>query len=477
MLSENIINDYFQLRKEYENNNISVSEVVQYFIKNINDNEDLNAFITVTDKEALESAKISETHFANKSPRKLEGLVVAVKDNISTKDISTTCASKILENYNPIYDATVIDRLKNEGAIIIGKTNLDEFAMGSSNENSFYGKVLNPVDKDYVPGGSSGGSAVAVAANMCHISLGSETGGSVRQPASFTGIYGMKPSYGAISRWGLIAFGSSLDQIGIFSRSLEENSLVFDVISGKDKNDPTSTQIENFNTLENINHKQDKLKIGILNEESLKFADFDVLKVYQNSMIKLEKAGYELIELNFDYAKVWIPTYYIISTAEASSNLSRYDGVLYGYRNESDSDDFIKKTRDTGFGSEVKRRILLGTYVLSAGHHEAYYLKALKARRKIKENYENMLQNVDLIFLPTTPTPAFKFGEKTDNPVKMYMSDIYTVAANLAGAPAISIPVDKNSNGLPIGLQVQTGRYEEEKLYQLSKQLSKIINT
>lgn len=477
MQNEIIFNDYLKLREKYENSEISPDQVLEYFLDNINKNKDLNAFITICDKEAKLQAEESKEKFKNGTPRKLEGMVVAIKDNISTKDILTTCSSKLLENFEPIYDATVIDRLRGEGAIIIGKTNLDEFAMGSSNENSYFGSVLNPVNKDYVPGGSSGGSAVAVAANLCHVSLGSETGGSVRQPASFTGIYGMKPSYGSISRWGLIAFGSSLDQIGIFSKDLESNSLVFDVIGGNDPKDHTSTQIKNFNTQSNSFDEDKRFKLGVLDEDSLKYADFEVLKIYQDTKIKLEKAGHELVEMSFPLANVWIPTYYIISTAEASSNLSRYDGVLYGFREKEAKENFIKETRDHGFGSEVKRRILLGTYVLSAGHHDAYYLKALKARRKIKENYDEILSEVDALYIPSTPSPAFKFGEKSKNPVQMYMSDFYTVAANLAGVPAISIPAGDSSDSLPVGMQIQTARFKEQEMYSISRAVSNIIRS
>lgn len=475
MTNKSIYNDYFQLRKKYESGEIKPSEVVSYFLENIEGNEHLNAFITITKNLALETAKKSDEIFANGTPRKLEGLVVAIKDNISTKGIKTTCASKILEDYEPVYDATVIERLKAEGAIIIGKTNLDEFAMGSSNENSYFGNVLNPINEDYVPGGSSGGSAVAVAANLCHVSLGSETGGSVRQPASFTNIVGMKPSYGSISRWGLIAFGSSLDQIGIFSKSVEENSLIFDVLAGNDKRDSTSTSIKNFYSYDTVSKPFQKGKIGILDESCLKYADFDVLQIYQDTKIKIERSGYQLVELSFPLSSYWIPTYYVISTAEASSNLSRYDGVLYGHRS-ANKDNFIQETRDEGFGKEVKRRIILGTYVLSAGHHDAYYIKALKSRRKIKDNFDDIFNQVDAIYLPTTPSPPFKFGEKSDNPVKMYMSDFYTAAANLAGIPAINIQAGSNSDGLPIGMQVQTGRFQEEKMYRIAKDISRIIS-
>lgn len=467
---------YFKFRIDVLNGKTTTKDLLKEIITNIESKSDLNAFISLNTEEALKLAEEADKRFKNGNPRKAEGLIVAVKDNINVKDMKMTCASKMLENYNSIYDATAVKKLKDAGAIVIGKCNLDEFAMGSSNETSYFGKVLNPVNKNYVPGGSSGGSAVAVAADFCHISLGSETGGSVRQPASFTGIYGIKPSYGRVSRYGLTAFGSSLDQIGIFASNLEDLSLGIDIISGEDENDSTCIPENNLNSHKNINIKEgQKFKIGVVDEGLLKHSDFDVLEKYQNSVVKLEKLGHEIIPVSFPYSKIWIPTYYIIATAEASSNLSRFDGVRYGFRAE-ENDEMIKETRSKGFGAEVKRRIMLGTYVLSEGHHDAFYINALKARRVIYNNYKEIFKNVDFILSPTTPTPAFPFNSKTDNPVAMYMSDFYTASANLAGIPAISIPAGVNAEGLPIGIQLLTDNFKEEELIQYSNELEKILN-
>lgn len=467
---------YFKFRQDVINEKTSVEELVNEIIKTIESNSDLNAFISYNFEQAKLEAKIADDNFKNGKHRIAEGLIVAVKDNINVKGLKLTCASKILENYTSVYDATAVKRLKDAGAIIIGKTNLDEFAMGSSNETSYFGNVLNPINKDYVPGGSSGGSAVAVAASMCHISLGSETGGSVRQPASFTGLYGLKPSYGRVSRYGLTAFGSSLDQIGIFSSNLEDLALGLDIISGEDEYDSTCIPEKNLNILENLDNKADqKFRIGVVDEDLLKHSDFDVIEKYQNAVSKLEKLGHEIVNVSFPYSKIWIPTYYIIATAEASSNLSRFDGVRYGFRAE-ETEDMIKETRSKGFGPEVKRRIMLGTYVLSEGHHDAFYINALKARRVIFNNYKQLFEKVDFIFSPTTPTPAFKFNSKIDNPVAMYMSDFYTASANLAGIPAISIPAGNNVDNLPIGMQILTDNFKELEMMQYSKEIQQVIS-
>lgn len=468
---------YFNFRNEIINNNVSVVDFVKEIFNKIEEKKHLNAFISLDYEGAIKQAEESENRFKSGNPRIAEGLIVAIKDNISVKGLKMTCASKMLENFEAIYDATAVTKLKEAGAIIIGKCNLDEFAMGSSNETSYYGNVLNPINEDYVPGGSSGGSAVAVAAGFCHVSLGSETGGSVRQPASFTGLYGVKPSYGRVSRYGLTAFGSSLDQIGIFSSTLEDLSLCLDIISGEDENDSTCIKEKPLNTCNILSNSEDKkITIGVVGEDLLKHSDFDVLEIYQNAIEKIKKAGHNVVEVDFPYSKVWIPTYYIIATAEASSNLSRFDGIRYGFRaKEEEGENLIKLTRSQGFGAEVKRRILLGTYVLSEGHHDAFYLKALKARRVIFNNYKNIFKDVDTVFLPTTPSGAFKFNAKKDNPIAMYMSDFYTASANLAGIPAISIPVGINNDNLPIGMQLQTDNFKENELIEYSKIIEKII--
>ena len=467
---------YLKFRKEVKLNKITCFQYTSELINKIKNNSNYNSFISNSFNKALESSKEADIRFQNNTARKLEGMIVAIKDNISTKELNTTCASKMLENYKPIFDATAVEKLVEQGAIIIGKTNMDEFAMGSSTETSFFGNTLNNINSDYVPGGSSGGSAVAVSAGFCHIALGTDTGGSVRQPASFTGTFGYKPTYGSISRYGLIAFASSFDQIGIFGSNTDDISLTLDVISGHDKNDATSMQSSSFNSFSKINKEVEKLKIGILGESELQHINFDELKVYQNSLLKLEKDGAELIEIDFIYSQLWIPVYYILTTAEASSNLSRFDGVRFGFRaGETEGENFVMSTRSEGFGEEVKRRIMLGTYVLSSGFSDNYFIKAQKARRKIYDNYKKIFKKVDLIFMPTTPSAAFKIGSNIKNPVKMYMSDFFTASANIAGIPAISIPVSKNTEGLPIGMQLQANNFEDENLIRYSKHIQNIL--
>lgn len=472
-----MLKPYIDLRKEFENNQITVTSVIENVLYEIESNKHLNAFITVTAESALNQAKESDKMFSNNTPRKLEGMVLAIKDNISTKDIRTTCASKMLENYVPIYDATVIEKLKKAGAIIIGKTNLDEFAMGSSNENSAYGNVLNPLNNDYVPGGSSGGSSAAAAGGFCHVSLGSETGGSVRQPASFTGIYGYKPSYGRISRYGLVAFASSLDQIGIFGKNLKDLAAVCDVITGADKNDSTSANLSATKSLNYISKEYKNLKIGYVSDEILKNCTDYVIKKYNEDLGKLKEAGNELYEIPIQFSEAWIPTYYIIATAEASSNLARFDGVRFGFRPELEQDDDIYvKTRSLGFGMEVKRRIMLGTYVLSSGFYDAYYRKAQQVRRKITDSYKSTFEAVDFVYMPTTPGSAFKFGSRNENPIKMYKADFYTASANLAGVPAINIPSGFDEDGMPFGMQVQCNNFDDEKMIGYANYISKLIN-
>lgn len=466
--------DYLSFRKAVENKQTNPLKATQEFINNIKESK-LNAFISINEENALSQAKESSARFANGNPRKLEGMVVAVKDNISMKGIKMTCGSKILENFEPIYNATVIEKLSKEGVVFVGKTNLDEFAMGSSNENSYFGNVRNNYDTNRVPGGSSGGSAVAVSAGLCHTALGSDTGGSIRQPAAFTGTYGIKPTYGRVSRFGLTAFASSLDQIGVFANTIEDTSLVLDTISGLDENDSTSSNIEITSTFEKLDTEISKLKIGILSDSHLKGIDDEILERYNQKIKALQSEGHETKEITFESSDYWIPTYYIVATAEASSNLSRYDGVRYGFRAESsDDEDFIIKTRSEGFGDEVKRRIMLGTFVLSSGYYDAYYNKALKVRRLITEEYKEIFKIVNFIFMPTTPTSAFKIGDKINDPISMYLSDLYTASANLAGIPAINIPAGFNRNGLPIGLQLQTPHFKEEELLLYSKYITNL---
>lgn len=467
---------YFEFLNRINNKETSSLEETKFFLENIKANSNLNAFLTINEEEAIKSAQESDKRFNEGNPRKIEGMVVALKDNLSTKNIKTTCGSKILENFIPVYDATVIERIKAEGGIIIGKTNMDEFAMGSSNENSAYGDVSNNFDLDRVPGGSSGGSAVAVSANLCHVSLGSDTGGSIRQPAAFTGTYGIKPTYGRISRYGLITFASSLDQIGIFSKNVEDMALMIDIISGKDEMDSTTSDIQPTNSFDKINEANDKFTIGVLPYQEMQSCNLDVLKAYKECLSKLQEDGHQIVEIELKNSNIWIPTYYILATAETSSNIARFDGVKYGFRAHlEENDDFIVKSRSLGFGEEVKRRIMLGTFVLSSGYYDAYYAKAQKARRLIQDNYKEIFNLVDFLFLPTTPTTPFKKGEKTADPIAMYLSDYFTTSANLAGVPAISIPVGFNENGLPIGMQVQMNNFEDEKLLNVSNFLTKLF--
>jgi len=401
----------------------------------------------------------------------LAGIPMAVKDNMLVEDVRCTAGSKILENYIAPYDATVIKKLKVKGVVILGKTNMDEFAMGSSTENSAFFPTKNPHDLNRVPGGSSGGSAAAVAANLCAFALGSDTGGSIRQPASFCGIVGLKPTYGAVSRYGLIAFASSLDQIGPMTKTVEDCQIVFDIIKGKDELD--STSVESNLKSEILNLKS--LKIGIPKEYFVKGIDPGVEKVIKEAIKKYEEIKYEEIgakieEISLPHTEYALPCYYIIAPSEASANLARYDGIKYGYSTKKAKDlmEVYLKSKEEGFGAEVRRRVMLGSYVLSAGYYEAYYLRAQKVRTLIRDDFNKAFQKVDVIFTPVSPTPAFKFGEKIDDPLKMYLSDIFTAPINLAGLPAISIPGGRVGN-LPIGFQIIGKPFEEEKIFEVAK--------
>jgi len=457
---------------------LSLTENVKFFLKNIGDQKDLNAFNFVFNEEAIQSADSVEQKIKNNSAGKLAGMVIAIKDVLDYKDHPLTCSSNILKNFTSLYTATAVQKLIDEDAIIIGKTNCDEFAMGSSNENSAFGNVLNPVDKTRVPGGSSGGSAVAVAANLCDVSFGTDTGGSIRQPAAFCGIFGLKPTYGRVSRFGLTAFASSFDSIGPFSKNVEDTALVMEVISGKDLNDSTSIEkiIPNFSSSLS---KDKKLKIGIPKEYFADGLDEEIKTAILNIVDELKLEGYEVKEVSLPKTEYTIATYYILTTAEASSNLARFDGARYGFRanDYKNLKEMYLNSRTQGFGTEVKRRIMLGTYVLSSGYYDAYYRKAQKVRRLIKEDFDNAFKQVDLLITPTTPTVAFKIGEKSDDPLQMYLSDIYTTSANLAGIPGMSIPIGKNSENLPIGLQILSQQFEEEKIFQLAKHIQDEISS
>lgn len=432
-----------------------------------------NAFIETFDDEALEQAKIVNEKILNGTAGKLAGLVIGLKDNICYKNHNVTAASKILKGFESLFNATVTERLLQEDAIIIGRLNCDEFAMGSANENSIYGGTKNPHDLNKVPGGSSGGSAAAVAEGLCLATLGTDTGGSVRQPAALCGVVGSKPTYGRISRHGIIAYGSSFDQVGVFSNSVADNALITEVIAGGDDFDATSSTIEVPSYSKNSKTGQPQ-KIAYLKEcidqEGL---DEEIKTSFKTFIQNLKTAGHTVEEVSFPYVDYMVPTYYVLTTAEASSNLARYDGIHFGYRSSKseDTNSTYINSRSEGFGEEVKRRIMTGTFVLSAGYYDAYYGKAQKVRRLITDKTKEILNQYDFIMTPTTPETAFNIGEKSEDPIKMYLSDIFTVQANLTGMPAISLPLAKHSNGLPIGFQITANKFEEHKLFSFSAQL------
>jgi len=456
-----------------KSNELSLTENVQSFLSRINDQKDINAFNFIFE-DVLDSAKVVEEKIHDGTAGKLAGMVIAVKDVLSIKDRPLACSSNILKGFKSIYSATSVQKLIDEDALIIGKTNCDEFAMGSSNENSAFGNVLNPVDKTRVPGGSSGGSAAAVAAGFCDAALGTDTGGSIRQPASFCGVFGLKPTYGRVSRYGLTAFASSFDSIGAFANNVEDIAAVMNVMSGKDDLDSTSIDepTPEFNIESNISRK---IKVGIPQEYFSEGLNDEVKKSIEDYISDISSDKVEFIDIHLKHNDYAIATYYILTTAEASANLSRYDGVRFGYRHENPEDlnEMYTLTRSEGFGDEVKRRIMLGTYVLSSGYYDAYYRKAQKVRRLIKEDFTNAFAEVDVILTPTSPFTAFKIGEKSSDPMQMYLSDIYTTSVNLAGIPAINIPIGFDSNNLPIGVQLIANQFEENLLLQTVNFLNK----
>jgi len=456
--------------------------MVNHYLEQINKYRYLNAFVEVYAEEAIQkAATLDAKQKITGITGRLHGVVIAIKDVLAYKDHTLTASSKILKGFISVYNATSIQRLLEEDAIIIGNCNCDEFAMGSTNENSAYGNVLNAADETKVPGGSSGGSAVAVQASMCMISLGSDTGGSVRQPADFCGIIGLKPTYGRISRYGLIAYASSFDQIGIFSKNIADITLTLEVISGEDEYDSTSLPISfkatASNTIEENSSVSKKYKIAYF-KEALYHPSLDK-EIKENilSLIdQLKSAGHTVAPIEFDLLDHIVPAYYVLTTAEASSNLSRFDGVRYGHQTNkpvADLNEFYKCNRSEGFGIEVKRRILLGTFVLSAGHYDAYFSKAQQVRRLLVNKTNQIFSEYDAVIMPTAPTTAMTIGSNSDDPIAMYLADIYTVFANLTGLPAISIPLFKHSNGMPFGLQVLTNKLQEETLLQLSNALLK----
>lgn len=452
--------------------NLSLVDNVRTFLDNIENSKNLNAFNFVFGDEALQRASEVEQKILSGSYGKLAGMVIAIKDVLSYKNHPLTCSSKILKNFEAVYTGTAVQKLLDEDAIIIGKTNCDEFAMGSSNENSAFGPALNPVDTDFVPGGSSGGSAVAVAADLCDVSLGTDTGGSIRQPASYCGIVGMKPTYGLVSRLGLTAFASSFDTIGPFANNIEDAELVLSVLAGHDNSDSTSVEFDYTKAQQNV--VKENLKIGLPKEYFGEGIDEDVKATIEQTIKLLKNAGFDFVDISLPHTEYAIATYYILTTAEASSNLARYDGARYGHRSDKSSDlnEMYNNSRSEGFGDEVKRRIMLGTYVLSAGYYDAYYLKAQKVRRLIRDDFDKAFEKVDVILTPTTPSTAFRIGENTNDPLKMYLNDIFTTSANLAGIPGINIPLENITGKMPVGLQLLGGRLKDKFLFSAASMIA-----
>lgn len=495
--------DFSQIQNNLNAGDVTIKEIVTHYIENIEQrNDEINAVVSLDKEDALSKAEEVQKRVDDGSAGKLAGMVIGVKDLICEKGKPTTCASNILSNFESVYDATVIERLRNEDAILLGRLNMDEFAMGSSTENSIFGPAHNPVDTSKVTGGSSGGSASAVAADFCTAALGSDTGGSIRQPASYCGVVGLKPTYGRVSRHGLVAFASSFDCIGPLTHTVEDAATVLETIAGSDPNDNTSSSraVPNYSSF--VESPDSNIRIGVPEEYFGEGLDDEIREGIEDKLKTLEGSGAELVPIHLPHMKYGIATYYILATAEASSNLARYDGIRYGHRADikdiekelsqekeaikeqikkadaeqkvalnsklSDVDSSLirlyKKSRTEGFGQEVKRRIMLGTYVLSAGYYDAYYAKAQKVRRLIKQDFSEAFDDVDVIVSPTAPTTAFNIGEKMDNPVQMYLNDVYTISANLAGICGINLPAGTHSNGLPYGMQFMADTFEEGKL-------------
>ncbi|MBP3285219.1 MAG: Asp-tRNA(Asn)/Glu-tRNA(Gln) amidotransferase subunit GatA [Clostridia bacterium] len=461
-----------ELAEMYRSKKVTVREVVESVYRKIEEREGVvKAYISLQKEEALKQADEIQKAFDNGEELPLlAGIPVAVKDNICTKGVATTCASKMLENFVPPFDATVMDKLHENRCIVIGKTNLDEFAMGGSTENSAFCKTTNPHNAECVPGGSSGGSAAAVSADEAIFSLGSDTGGSIRQPSSFCGVVGLKPTYGTVSRYGLIAFASSLDQIGPITKDVTDAALVMNVISGRDEKDSTSVELEKKDYTKALVKDVKGLKIGLPKEFFGEGIHEEVKSVVMAAVKELEAKGAIVEEFSMPVIEHALPIYYILSSAEASSNLSRFDGIKYGYRspNAKNLNEIYEMSRSEGFGPEVKRRIMLGTYVLSSGYYDAYYHKALKARTLVRDEFNKAFEKYDVIIGPTAPMTAFKIGEKSGNPVEMYLADICTVPVNIAGVPAISVPVGFDKNKMPVGMQIIGNIFEEEKILRVA---------
>ena len=461
-----------EIKEAYEKKKLTVPEVTKAFLDEIKSKDnDIKAFITICEESAIKQAYNVQAKFDNNENLGiLAGIPIAIKDNICTKGIKTTCASKILENFVSPYDATVMKKIYEADAIVIGKTNMDEFAMGGSTENSAFFITKNPVNLNKVPGGSSGGSAAAVAGNMIPIALGSDTGGSIRQPASFCGVVGMKPTYGLVSRYGLVAFASSLDQIGPFSKNVSDNALLLTAIAGHDEMDTTSAKVEKKDYTKVLISDVKGIKIGVPKEYFGEGLSEEVRIALNKAIEKYKELGATVEECSLPTTEYALPAYYIIACAEASSNLGRYDGIRYGYRtsNFESLKDIYKNSRTEGFGKEVKRRILLGTYVLSSGYYDAYYKKAQKVRTLVKNGFDETFKKFDVLLTPTVPTVAFDIGSKINNPLEMYLSDLLTVSINIAGVPAISIPCGIDHEGMPIGMQLIGKHFDEEMLYRVA---------
>ena len=463
------------LVEKIKKKDLSSKEITKAYVERSEKSKKLNTYITDDFKNALKKAD----NFDSKPDfdKKLPGIPIAVKDLFCTKNLRTTAGSKILENSIPTYESTVTNNIWNEGGILLGKLNCDEFAMGSSNETSFFGNVQSPVGEKLVPGGSSGGSASALSAKLTPATIGTDTGGSIRQPASFTGIVGVKPTYGSCSRYGIVAFASSLDQAGPMTQDVKDCALLFSVISSYDNKDSTSINFKREDYLKKLSKSIKGKKIGIPKEYRVEGMPKEIEDLWQKGITIAKEAGAEILDISLPNTKYALPTYYIVAPAEASSNLARYDGVKYGFRSKGKNlIDMYEKTRSEGFGNEVKRRIMIGTYVLSSGYYDAYYLKAQKVRRLIKNDFDEVYKKVDAILTPSTPSSAFKIGEKTNDPVSMYLNDIFTVPINLAGLPAISIPAGHDEKGYPLGLQIIGKAFDEQNILNIAYSLEEEIN-
>ena len=464
-----------ELIDNIKNKKLSSLEITKAFVERSEKSKKLNAYVTDNFSQALDNAK----KFDEKPnfELKLPGIPIAVKDLFCTEGTRTTAGSKILNNFIPTYESTVTKNMWNEGAILLGKLNCDEFAMGSSNETSFFGNVQNPISENLVPGGSSGGSSSALAANLTPVTIGTDTGGSIRQPASFTGTVGLKPTYGSCSRYGIVAFASSLDQAGPMSTNVKDAALLLEVISSFDKKDSTSIYFKRNKYSSELTNNIKGLKIGIPNEYRVEGMPSEIEDLWKKGIDYAKECGAEIIDISLPHTKYALPTYYIVAPAEASSNLARYDGVKYGFRSEGENlIDMYEKTRSEGFGEEVKRRILIGTYVLSSGYYDAYYLKAQKVRQLIKKDFDDAYKKVDAILTPSTPSSAFKIGEKTNDPVSMYLNDIFTVPVNLAGLPGISIPAGLDKKGFPLGLQIIGKPFDEQSILNIAYAMEEKIS-